>query len=149
MGNSIWIWKHQPEIQWLVGCYRAKLLQCLGQSEQWFLTCILLHSDVLAGNASACSAGNWSLSPDWIFHHHIDQTCTGYNPYSGAVLALNEASGWVLQQLARSPLSTEALEFALCGEAAKTADTELRRFLDVTLNSLHEDARVIILSTHS
>jgi hypothetical protein len=89
------------------------------------------------------------LAPDWIFHHHVDQTCTGYNPYSGAVLALNEASGWVLQQLAHSPQSTEALEIALSGESADMADTELRRFLDVTLNSLHEDARVIILSAHS
>lgn len=121
----------------------------MGQSEQWFLIIILLHSDVPASNVPACSAGKWLLAPDWIFHHHIDQTCTGYNPYSGAVLALNEACGWVLLQLARSPQSTEALGIALSEEAAETADAALRRFLDLTLNSLHEDARLIILSVQS
>ena len=109
----------------------------------------MLHSDVLSSDASAYSAGNWLISPDWVFHHHIDQTCSGYNPYSGVVLALNEACGWVLLQLARSPQSTEVLEIALSKEAADMADTELRRFLDVTLSSLHEDARVIILSADS
>jgi len=93
--------------------------------------------------------GNWSLSPDWVFHHHVDQTCTAYNPYSGTVLAFNEMSGWVLQQLASSSLSTTALEVALSEDVAGQADMELSRLLDATLNSLHEDARVIILSAHS
>ncbi|HXE38147.1 MAG TPA: hypothetical protein VN639_06695 [Azonexus sp.] len=93
--------------------------------------------------------GNWSLSPDWVFHHHVDQTCTAYNPYSGTVLAFNEVSGWVLQQLASSSLSTRALEVALSEDVAGQADMELSRLLDATLNSLHEDARVIILSAHS
>lgn len=93
--------------------------------------------------------GNWSLSPDWVFHHHIDQTCTAYNPYSGTVLAFNEVSGWVLHQLASSSLSTKALEVALAEDAADQADMELSSFLDATLNNLHEDARVIILSAHS
>lgn len=93
--------------------------------------------------------GNWSLSPDWVFHHHIDQTCTAYNPYSGTVLAFNEVSGWVLQQLAGSSLSTKALEVALSEVAADQADVELSSVLDTTLNNLLEDARVIILSATS
>lgn len=93
--------------------------------------------------------GNWSLSPDWVFHHHVDLTCTAYNPYSGTVLAFNEASGWVLQRLASSSLSTKALEVALSEDVADPAEMELSSFLAATLNSLHEDARVIILSAHS
>jgi len=83
------------------------------------------------------------LAPDWVFHHHVDQTCTAYNPYSGAVLALNEASGWVLQSLQFSRQSTEALQILLAEATDSQLDSELRAFLDATLMSLHEDARLI------
>jgi len=96
-------------------------------------------------NRQAC----WFLVPDWVFHHHVDQTCTAYNPYSGAVLALNEASGWVLQSLAFSMQSTESLEIALAEETESQLDAELSDFLDATLISLHEDARLIVLVADS
>lgn len=87
----------------------------------------------------------WSLAPDWIFHHHVDQTCTAYNPYSGAVLALNAASGWVLQSLQFSMQSTESLQLSLAEETDSQLDAELSDFLGATLNSLHQDARLIAL----
>jgi hypothetical protein len=91
----------------------------------------------------------WFLVEDWIFHHHIDQTSTAYNPYSGAVLALNEASAWVLRSLQSSSQSTESLELALAAEIGSLLDEELSAFLDATLTTLHEDARLIVLVADS
>lgn len=91
----------------------------------------------------------WFLVPDWVFHHHVDQTCTAYNPHSGAVLALNEASAWVLQSLQPSMKSTESLQIALAAETDSPLDAELSAFLDATLISLHEDARLITLVADS
>lgn len=91
----------------------------------------------------------WSLVPDWVFHHHVDQTCTAYNPYSGAVLALNETSAWVLQSLQSSKQSTDSLELALAEETDSLLDAELSAFLNATLTTLHEDARLIVLVADS
>jgi hypothetical protein len=91
----------------------------------------------------------WSLAPDWVFHHHVDQTCTAYNPYSGAVLALNAASAWVLQSLQVSMQSTASLQLSLAEETDSRLDSELSEFLVATLNSLHEDARLIKLVADS
>lgn len=91
----------------------------------------------------------WFLAPEWVFHHHLDETCTAYNPYSGAVLALNEACGWVLKQIARSPLTTEALTVALAKEENRAVDVDLGVFLEATLNTLFEDARLIRLAVSS
>lgn len=91
----------------------------------------------------------WSLAPDWVFHHHVDQTCTAYYPYSGVVLALNEASAWVIRALQPSMKSTESLQIALAAETESPLDEELIAFLDATLISLHEDARLIALVADS
>lgn len=91
----------------------------------------------------------WSLAPDWVFHHHVDHTCTAYNPHSGAVLALNEASAWVLRALQPSMKSTESLQIALAAETESPLDAELSAFLDATIISLHEDARLIALVSDS
>ncbi len=91
----------------------------------------------------------WFLAPEWVFHHHLDETCTAYNPYSGAVLALNEAGGWVLKQIARSPLTTEALAVALAKEEDRAVDADLSAVLEATLNTLFEDARLVKLAVSS
>ncbi|MBK7564786.1 MAG: hypothetical protein IPI21_11095 [Propionivibrio sp.] len=91
----------------------------------------------------------WFLASEWVFHHHLDETCTAYNPYSGAVLALDEAGGWVLKQIARSPLTTEALAVALAKEEDRAVDADLSTFLEATLNTLFEDARLIRLVVDS
>lgn len=91
----------------------------------------------------------WSLTPDWVFHHHVDQTCTAYFPHSGAVLALNEASAWVIRSLESSMKSTESLQIALAAETESPLNAELSTFLDATLISLHEDARLIALVADS
>ena len=87
----------------------------------------------------------WALVPDWVIHYHTDQTCTAYNPFSGVVLAMSEASGWVLQQLTRSPLSTLNLRNLLMDETANGFDPEMSTFLEATLTALCEDARVVAL----
>ena len=91
----------------------------------------------------------WSVAPDWVFHHHVDQTCTAYNPYSGVVLALSEPGAWVLQQLEQAGLPTETLELALAKETESPLDDRLRASLEGTLTILFEDARVIALSADS
>lgn len=91
----------------------------------------------------------WFIAPDWIFHFHPDQTCTAYNSYSGAVIALNEASAWVLHQLTSAPMTTAALELALAKYEAVAVDAELSAFLEATLNSLSEDARLVRLAIDS
>lgn len=91
----------------------------------------------------------WLIAPDWVFHHHTDQTCTAYNSFSGAVLALNEANAWVLRQLASAPMTTENLELALAKYEDVAVDAELSDFLQATLSSLSEDARLVRLAIDS
>jgi hypothetical protein len=85
----------------------------------------------------------WSLQPDWVFHHHIDGSCSGFHLYSGTALGLNEASGWVVQSLERCPKSTAQIEALLATEADQAIDSNLRQTLAVTLNSLLTEAQII------
>ncbi len=80
-----------------------------------------------------------------MFRYHSDQTCTAYHPYSGAVVALNEASGWMIQKINNGFCNTLELKQALAHEWAygSVDDSELQSFFDGTLRSLRDEAKLI------
>lgn len=78
-----------------------------------------------------------------MFHFHADQTCTAYNPYSGAVVALNAISAWVVQQLTHSGLSIVELTDLLIQDAKLGFDDEVDALLDSTVKSLVYEARIV------
>ena len=85
----------------------------------------------------------WTLAESWLFHEQIDRSFSAFNPYSGALMALNEASAWVIRALrTQSSVREKQLADAIATDMAITRNADVETFLRQMLEVL-EEARLI------